>query len=402
MPYEKTSELPEAVQKKFQGPKLQQYLSVWNEVYRRTYKELVEEGSEQEEAKKKAETKAFSTAWGVAAKSMGEEMEMEPATDEMDLEVEEGDVVDYHGIKIVIENPVGSLRTWDDEQTLPHEPWRMANFSYGYIKDTISNEVGEELDCYLGPWENDSVYLVMCHTEDGALDEMKVMIGFADLKDVEKVMDYIYKPLNRTPPEIVEMSIEDFLESLSYQPGWKVGGSSNTAQVTEQNPQPRERCEAECAEAPEPMMKKSLLDLRAEAAVLNSAPEPRTLKVELKGPVYSLESFQQQVEAVLVEDDEREVAEVPAPLQKAVPEPQPSPLPGMLRPMVLPQPSRFELHETVQVDNSSEAMVKMLEIMQKRLDDLQNRPAPVQKRYVRRIERDNRGLVTRIVEEPEE
>lgn len=286
MPYESTDQLPEAVREKFQGKKLAQYLAVWNQRYKDKLAEFLKEGMGAEEARKKAETAAFQTAWGVAAKTVdgaqvieieGEVydlVEFKRGVEEAILKVaesgemdEEFEEVNYRGIPIVIETPVGGQREWDGEETLPHAPWPQVNWSYGFIPDTISNEPGEELDVYLGPFENDEVYLAMIEEDDGGLDEMKVMVGFADMEDARKVLDFVYREMPHRPkPELIAMSIPDFLESIAYHEECCGRTSPNTANVVEGEPEPRDRTEeaglsSQPGTMPVPMRKVEILSV---------------------------------------------------------------------------------------------------------------------------------------------
>ena len=81
------------------------------------------------------------------------------------------------GLRIVIENPKGSIRSgiakdgkrW--EIKMPHH--------YGYIKNTVSEADGDHIDIFLGTHpENDIIHIVNQVKPNGDFDEHKVMLGW--------------------------------------------------------------------------------------------------------------------------------------------------------------------------------------------------------------------------------
>ncbi len=88
-------------------------------------------------------------------------------------------LVSFHGLEIIIETPKGGERSglapdgslWT--VTMPVD--------YGYIRRTVGAD-GEQVDCYLGDdRDSDSVWIISQNDLEGAFDEHKVMLGFADL-----------------------------------------------------------------------------------------------------------------------------------------------------------------------------------------------------------------------------
>ena len=113
--------------------------------------------------------------------------------------------VDFQGIDVAIENPVGSLREGTDQAG---KKWstKMANH-YGYIKRTTGND-GDSVDVFLGPNEkSDEVFIFnQINPTTKKFDEHKVMLGF----DTEQQAIDAYQS--------------------NYAPGWK--GRGTTARRT--------------------------------------------------------------------------------------------------------------------------------------------------------------------------
>ena len=85
-----------------------------------------------------------------------------------------------NGMRVSIENPQGSIR----RGTSPSgDAWASPLFShYGYIRGTAGADK-DHIDAFVGPLAGDGdlpVYVIDQHGEDGAFDEHKVMLGYAD------------------------------------------------------------------------------------------------------------------------------------------------------------------------------------------------------------------------------
>jgi spore germination cell wall hydrolase CwlJ-like protein len=83
-----------------------------------------------------------------------------------------------NGLKISIENPIGSKRSGKDADG---KPWSvdMENAHYGYLRGTIGAD-GDHLDVYIGPdTDSKDVYVVdQIDPNTGKFDETKSLIGF--------------------------------------------------------------------------------------------------------------------------------------------------------------------------------------------------------------------------------
>jgi hypothetical protein len=83
------------------------------------------------------------------------------------------DIADYHGIKIDVEWPKGSIRSYAGSDTYVTH----MKCHYGYARGVDGND-GEELDIYLGDGDSDIAYIIEQVKEDGSYDEDKIMLGF--------------------------------------------------------------------------------------------------------------------------------------------------------------------------------------------------------------------------------
>ena len=88
------------------------------------------------------------------------------------------EVIDFHGLQVVIENPVGSVRAGIDPDG---KPWATElTASYGYISGTEGAD-GDMVDVFIGPdASSTTAYVARCQVAGkwGAYDEDKVMLGF--------------------------------------------------------------------------------------------------------------------------------------------------------------------------------------------------------------------------------
>jgi len=88
--------------------------------------------------------------------------------------------LDFQGLGLVIEYKKGEIKTKPDGD--PYDGW-MLYADYGFIKDTVSPEEGDEMDCYVGDdRESECVFQVELLKDDGTFDEHKILLGFKDLK----------------------------------------------------------------------------------------------------------------------------------------------------------------------------------------------------------------------------
>lgn len=99
-------------------------------------------------------------------------------------ELEDENVVDVNGLKILIEWPEGSIRTGVASDGTK---WAtlMVGASYGEIVGT-EGEDGDRIDAYVGPYAYvPNAYLLEQLREDGERDEFKVFLGFSSLEHAQ-------------------------------------------------------------------------------------------------------------------------------------------------------------------------------------------------------------------------
>jgi predicted kinase len=88
------------------------------------------------------------------------------------------DQKDYRGIKVDVEWPKGSIRSYEGDDTYVTH----MKCDYGYAKG-IEGTDADSLDVYLGDADADVAFVVEQLTEDGNYDEDKIMLGFASEED---------------------------------------------------------------------------------------------------------------------------------------------------------------------------------------------------------------------------
>ena len=94
--------------------------------------------------------------------------------------------ISVKGMKIAIENPIGSRRYYTDEKTGERKYTEMKNH-YGYFNITKGKD-GDAVDVFIGPdIENfDKVYCVDQKNKKGEFDETKVMLGFSSKEQAKQ------------------------------------------------------------------------------------------------------------------------------------------------------------------------------------------------------------------------
>lgn len=95
--------------------------------------------------------------------------------------------ISIKGMKISIENPIGSKRKFKDENG--NEGYVIMKNHYGYFGGTSGNgKDGDAVDVFIGPNPDDfeRVYVVDQNTKDGEFDESKVMLGFKSKKEAKE------------------------------------------------------------------------------------------------------------------------------------------------------------------------------------------------------------------------
>lgn len=121
-------------------------------------------------------------------------------------------VIVVHGVEVHVEWPNGSTRTYPSTGYS-----RKMSCDYGYVHKAITEEDGEELDCYVGDFDNpNEVYeikqLIAWKDSDdfGNFDEFKYMIDFKDSKSAKEC--YIKHMSEDHFGGIKKVPMEDFLK----------------------------------------------------------------------------------------------------------------------------------------------------------------------------------------------
>ena len=118
---------------------------------------------------------------------------------------------DFQGLKIVIENPEGSIRKGKDENG---DKWKTRFYHpYGFIKNTLGED-GEEIDCFIGPnLDSQDVWIIHQKSLDGSFDEDKCMLGF-DSEEHARDAYLAHYSSDRYLGEISKMTLVEFKRSL--------------------------------------------------------------------------------------------------------------------------------------------------------------------------------------------
>lgn len=154
-------------------------------------------------------------------------------TDPSEEEKESGDYakgeVEIHGLTIAIENPKGSERSGTTQEG---DSWAISMaHDYGYIKGTKGAD-GDEVDAFIGPdLDSDRVFVVNQVGKDGALDEHKVMLGFATREAAEQGYLSSYRAGWDGMGDVEEMSVD---ELKAWLPSASQGESARAPQVEEE------------------------------------------------------------------------------------------------------------------------------------------------------------------------
>ena len=119
--------------------------------------------------------------------------------------------LDISGMKIAIENPVGSTRSGVDENGQPWQTQMSAH--YGYFEDTLGAD-GDELDVFVAlgtPHDYDGrVFVISQNDRHGNFDEHKVILGVTSKIIATQLYRSHYDENFNGAGSIVEMSVEDF------------------------------------------------------------------------------------------------------------------------------------------------------------------------------------------------
>jgi hypothetical protein len=112
---------------------------------------------------------------------------------------------DYHGLKIVIEQPRGTYRTGIDQKTGKRWTSRMAAH-YGYIGGTKGSD-GDGVDCFVGFYPQSGHVFVINQNVNGRFDEHKTMLAFPDQESAIRAYKQSYDRDWNGLASIVHLSI---------------------------------------------------------------------------------------------------------------------------------------------------------------------------------------------------
>lgn len=118
--------------------------------------------------------------------------------------------VTLKGLKITIENPVGSIRSGVDSEGDEWESEML--YTYGYFNGTIGKD-GDPIDVFIGPEieEEFDVYIIdQVEEESKAFDEHKVMFGFEDAESAKSAYLSCYEKNWKGFSNIVTISLSKF------------------------------------------------------------------------------------------------------------------------------------------------------------------------------------------------
>jgi len=121
------------------------------------------------------------------------------------------DQKDYHGIKINVEWPRGSIRSYEGNDTYVTH----MKCDYGYAPGIDGGEDGD-LDIYLGDGDSDTAYILEQLKDDGSYDEDKVMLGF--MSEDEAAECYLQHMPAHMMGTIREVPIETLVNALYGKP----------------------------------------------------------------------------------------------------------------------------------------------------------------------------------------
>lgn len=96
--------------------------------------------------------------------------------------------LDWHGFKVSVENPAGSVREWWDPFA-KKKGLTIMLFDYGYLRGSEGTD-GDQVDVFLGPYKDTSAYVYVVRQMKPphfqGYDEDKCMIGFASEFDAHQ------------------------------------------------------------------------------------------------------------------------------------------------------------------------------------------------------------------------
>lgn len=120
--------------------------------------------------------------------------------------------IDLHGLGIAIENPVGSIRSGVDENGVPWEI--QMDHAYGFIMNTEGMD-GEEIDVFVGPYQNsENVYVITIRDPKEGVED-KVFLGYRSGKEAMDTFESHYSNPYDFVDKVSEYTLAQFLQAIS-------------------------------------------------------------------------------------------------------------------------------------------------------------------------------------------
>lgn len=120
--------------------------------------------------------------------------------------------IDLHGLGIAIENPVGSIRSGVDENGVPWEI--QMDHAYGFIMNTEGMD-GEEIDVFVGPYQNsENVYVITIRDPKEGVED-KVFLGYRSGKEAMETFESHYSNPYDFVDKVSEYTLSQFLQAIS-------------------------------------------------------------------------------------------------------------------------------------------------------------------------------------------
>jgi hypothetical protein len=134
--------------------------------------------------------------------------------------------INFQGLEIVIENPVGSIRQGKKEDGTEFKTKFL--YPYGYIANAIKDgDDGDEIDVFVGPNEGSAkVFIIHQRTQYDKYDELKVMLGF-DTEESARDAYLAHYDTQDLLGHIKEMSIQDFKSFVGIESTLDVSGGDS-------------------------------------------------------------------------------------------------------------------------------------------------------------------------------
>ncbi|MEN9316587.1 MAG: hypothetical protein RIS35_2980, partial [Pseudomonadota bacterium] len=119
--------------------------------------------------------------------------------------------INFDGLRIAIENPVGSTRSGTDPQG---EKWSVdMTANYGFVRRTQGAD-GDQVDVYVPPnaRPGSPVFVFDQHNEDGSFDEHKAVLGVSTPEQAQRIYDAHFSDGSgpRRRRAVTRMSMDEF------------------------------------------------------------------------------------------------------------------------------------------------------------------------------------------------